>query len=164
MSRQVTLTPVLPEAKRREFVRLDLVGDAQLSGGVGAWSVVSRPRRTDALEFTGVTGLTYVLPLLLDGMEASPGVDVSVELGCTRLLDWAGTVKKQTRQPVVVTAPGPLKTSPAIRWAITDLEWGAQVRVGGYRVQQYVTVTLTQYRSATVRTDPAKRSRQRKGK
>lgn len=158
---QVTLRPALPAG---DFLRLHLVGDDQLTGGVGAWTVLNRPRRRDAIEFSGVSGFTYVLPLLLDGTETTTGQDTSIESGCQTLLDWASAVKKSTRQPTVLKATGPLKTGDAVRWVITNLEWGAQIRNdAGNRVQQYVTVTLTQYFAAAVRKSPAKKSRDRKG-
>lgn len=160
---QVTLWPVLPASFAS--LRLDLIGDDQLSGGVGMWSTLNRPRRRDAVQFDGVSGFTYVLPLLLDGMEAATGRDVSVESGCQTLLDWASSVQKATKQPVVLKAAGPLKTPDTVRWVIGNLEWGAQVRnASGSRVQQFVTVTLTQFSSASVRTSTAKKSRAGKGK
>lgn len=158
----VRLQPVLPASGA--FLTLDLVGDDQLSGGTGVWNTLNRPRRPDAVEFAGVAGFTYVLPLLFDGMESSTGRDTSVEARCSTLLTWSSLVRKATKQPVVLRATGPLKTAETVQWVIGNLEWGAQVRnAKGQRVQQYVTVTLLQYRAANVRRSPAKRSRDRKG-
>lgn len=160
-STQVTLKPVLPAGAS---MRLELVGDDQLSGGTGTWSTLNRPRRQDAIQFEGVSGFVYVLPLLLDGMESSPRLDASVEASCRLLQSWSSAVKQATKQPVVLRASGPLQTDGAVRWVITDLQWGAKIRnSAGSRVQQYVTVTLTQYRTASVRKSPAKQSRDRTG-
>lgn len=159
---RVLLKPVQPA---RDGLRLDLVGDDQLSGGVAAWGTIERPRRRTAVEWTGTSGLTYVLPLLLDGMETTRGHDTSVETQCRLLQDWASEPTKATAQPVVLRATGPLQTGPNVRWVISNLEWGAKSRnAAGKRVQQYVTVTLTQHVEATVRRSPAKQSRNRKGK
>ena len=161
--RLVTLQPVLPPEPP---IRLDLVGDDVLTGGVGQWSTLNRPLRRDEIEFAGVTGFTYVLPLLLDGMEARRGVDESVERYCRILHDWASVVRKQTGQPTVLRATGPLQTDKTVRWVISDLAWGAKVRDDrtGERIQQHVTVTLTEYQTAAVRKTSAKKSRDRKGK
>lgn len=161
-ARRVALTPVSPA---RDGIRLDLVGDDTLTGGVGAWATVNRPRHRDAVEWTGTSGYTYVLPLLLDGTEISVGVDRTVEAECRTLIDWAAKPTKATSQPVVLVATGPLKTAPTTRWVITDLAWGGQIRnANGKRVQQYVTVTLTEHLSATVRKSPAKKVRDKSGK
>lgn len=158
---QVTLTPVAPAG---QGIVLDLVGDDQLTGGDGRWNTVNRPRRRDALEWTGTNLFTYTLPLLLDGTEVSVGVDRSVEAACRQLLTWSAEPTKTTRQPVVLVATGPLKTPPTTRWVIGGLAWGGQIRGrDGRRVQQYVTVTLTEYAAATVRKSPAKRVRGQNG-
>lgn len=155
---RVTLTPTSP--KRDDEIRLDLVGDDRLTGGVGAWSTVARPRRRAAVEWTGTSGFTYVLPLLLDGLEVSVGRDRSVEADIRKLLTWASQPTKSTGQPVVLRATGPLRTPPTVRWVITDLAWGGQIRRDdGRRVQQYVTITLTEHTAARVRRSPAKKSR-----
>lgn len=161
ISDSVTLTPVEPFDIG---MNLKLVGEDQLGGGVGRWTVINRPRRRDALEWSGTSGLTYVLPLLLDGVEVSVGRDRPVESECARLVSWAADPTKATHQPTILTAVGPLKTPPSVRWVVTDLAWGAQIRgTDGRRVQQYVTVTLTEYAAATVRKSPAKRVRDQQG-
>lgn len=146
-------------------MQLDLVGNDQLRGGVGEWTTVERPRRRDAIEWTGISGFTYVLPLLLDGTEQNTGIDRSVEPDCRRLLAWSSEPTKRTGEPTILTAAGPLKAPPNIRWVITDLAWGSQIRnSGGRRVQQYVTVTLTQHTAPNIRMSPAKKVRAGKGK
>lgn len=160
-ARRVTLTPVSPA---KPGMVLHLVGDDDLRGGTGAWNTVNRPRRRDALEWSGTRGFTYVLPLLLDGTEISRGVDAPVEEDCRRLLAWSAEATKATGEPVVLVATGPLKTNPTVRWVITDLTWGGQIRnTAGKRVQQYVTVSLTEHLAPTVRKSPAKKVRDNKG-
>lgn len=160
--RQVILTPVRPFDIG---MVLDLVGEDQLTGGVGTWAVLPRPRRREAVEYTGTSGLTYTLPLLLDGMEVVPGIDRSVETSCRRLLQWASEPTAQTEQPVIVTATGPLKSPPSIRWVIAGLEWGQSVRDRqGQRIQQYVTVTLREHEEAQVLRGPVAKSKKGRGK
>lgn len=164
-SRRVTLRPVNARAGGKDGnfasgMELDLVADDQLRGGIGMWTTVNRPRRRDAIEWAGTSGYSYVLPLLLDGTEQSIGVDRSVEPECRRLLAWSGEATRTTDEPTVLLATGPLKTPPNVRWVITDLAWGGQIRNGnGNRVQQYVTVTLIQHTAPTIRKSPAKKVR-----
>lgn len=161
-SRRVSILPVRP---RRFGIVADLVGDDQLSGGVGNWDSLPRPRRREAVEWTGTSGFTYVLPLLINGMEARVGADASVEGSCRVLQQWAADPTKQTDQPCIVAIRGPLQTPDSTRWVITGLEWGAKVRnKEGRRIQQYVTVTLREHIDAAVLKGPAAKSKHRRGK
>lgn len=161
VDRRVRIRAVNPD---RPPITLHLVGPDQLTGGVGAWETLSRPRRRDAVEWTGTTAFTYVLPLLLDGMEHRPGVDISVEADCWALLDWASEATKKTDQPCIVKISGPLQPPAGIRWVITGIEWGDKVRNrAGRRVQQYVTLTLRQYVEAAVLKGPAAKSKHHRG-
>lgn len=158
---RVRLKSVAPAGPELLF---ELVGDDQLSGGVGTWDVLARPRRDEAVEWTGTTGFTYVLPLLLNGMETAPGQNSSVEPDCRTLQAWAGE-KASTGRPTVVKATGPLQTADTIRWVITDLAWGEKVRnADGRRIQQHVTVTLRQFSQARVLRGPASKSKKGRGK
>lgn len=155
--KRVTLTPVNPA---RPGMTLDLVANDDLRGGTGVWTTVNRPRRRDAIEWVGTSGFTYVLPLLLDGTEVLVGYDRPVEADCRRLLAWSAEPTKASDEPVILVATGPLRTPPNVRWVITDLAWGGQIRnEKGRRVQQYVTVTLTQHTAPSVRKSPAQKVR-----
>ena len=168
-------------------ITLDLAGDDQLTGGVSNWTTVDRPRRRQAVEWAGVTGFTYVLPLVLNGVDAGGGStsyngevghivqrpgpvhqggrDVVVEPDIQQLLKWASKATKKTGQPVVVRLAGPLKAPDSVRWVISSLDWGAQIRNrSGRRIQQYVTVTLVEWVDADVKRSPAKKSRHKHGK
>lgn len=159
--RQVRITPTRPA---RTGIALDLVGDDVLAGGVGVWTVLNRPRRVEAIEFSAISGYTYGLPLLLDGMETSPGVDRVVESQIQALTNWASVPTQKTNQPAVVRVTGPLKAPQNLRWVIENLEWGACVRNRqGRRVQQYVTVTLRQFVEPKIKRSPAKAARDRFG-
>lgn len=150
----VTLTPVLPAG---ESLRFHLVGQASLTGGVGGWEVVDRPKRRGVPEWAGVSPYEMVLPLLTDGFDVSPGVNVSVEPKMQALERLALKVPGGTQPPVVqVSGPIPLPlggpAQAAQRWVVNgDLELGESVRRSdGARVQQYVTVTLLQYTEAEI--------------
>ncbi|WP_243061140.1 hypothetical protein [Nocardioides sp. SR21] len=104
-----------------------------------------------------------MLPLLLDGTEIRVGVDKPIEADCQRLLAWSANPTEKTGEPVVLIATGPLKAQPTVRWVITDLTWGGQIRNGdGKRVQQYVTVTLAEHLAPVIRRSPAKKVREGK--
>ena len=159
--RKVTIKPTRPV---QDGIKAELVGDDVLSGGVGTWEAVPRPRRREAVEWTGTTGYTYVLTLLLDGMEDRPGRDESIEPQCRALQKWAGQPTKKTDEPSVVKLRGPLQTPESVRWVITDLAWGPKVRNrNGNRVQQYVTVTFKEYQDAVLLKGPAAKHRHKKG-
>lgn len=162
VQRRVLLKPVRPE---RRGIRFELVGDDKPTGGTAVWADVDRPRRRQGAEFTGITARRNVLPLLLTGMEKTPGRDVTIEPECRQLQEWAAKPTKKTNLPCILKATGPLRTGESVRWVIESIEWGDQIRnARGRRVQQYVTVTLREYIAANVKRSPAKASRDRKGK
>lgn len=164
--RRVLIKPVRPAS---EGVRCDLIGEDQLTGGVAVWNTVDRPRRRAGVEWAGTSGYTYVLPLLIavpDGDQTvRPGDRVThagaaVEGDCRRLRSWASKATRKTREPCVVRIAGPLRAPDATRWVITGLEWGTQIRdSNGRRIQQAVTVTLTEWVQAEVKRSPAKHAR-----
>lgn len=160
VKRTVQIKPTRPA---KPGLALHLIGDDVLAGGVGVWTILNRPRRREAIEFSGISGHTYTLPLLLDGMETQPGVDTVVEGQIRTLSAWASTPTQATNQPHVVRVTGPLKAPETLRWVIENLEWGAAIRnAQGRRVQQYVTVTLRQFLEPKIKRSPAKSARDRK--
>lgn len=158
----VTLNPVKPNGKP---LRFHLMGDDELSGGVGGWEVVSRPRRRATAEWVGVDPWSMTLPLMTTGVDArGPNQHVVIESKIQDLIALA-TATKKTGEPPILKVAGPLRLpSPQMRWTITDLEWGAQLRNDrGRRIQQEVTVHLLQYVRADVLRGPAAKVRARKG-
>lgn len=141
-------------------LQLRLIGDDQLSGGVGGWADLPRPRRRAGIEWTGTPAFTYVLPLQLDGI--TPYTDLEVESHCTQLLDW-GQPSPSSTEPAVLTVTGPLKAPATVRWVLENIEWGPCLRNGkGRRVQQNVTLTLKQHQRVAVLRTPAARSKKRR--
>lgn len=159
-SSKVTLDPTSPNLPQ---IRLEILGDDELSGGVGGWVAVSRPRRVAATEWGGFNPWQLVLPLLVSGMESYTSHDTSVEPTIRALLAMARKTK-ETAQPAVLRITGPVRQpSAAIRWTINDLAWGVQYRnSAGNRVYQEVTVTLLQHVEATVLKGPAAKHRAKK--
>lgn len=139
-------------------VDFELVGDDDLSGGVGGWATLDRPRRTAAVTWTGTPAQTYTLPLLLDGMDLGPGLDFPIESQCNQLLAWGrGSV---TNTPPVLQVTGLVIVPDTSRWVLQDLSWGGKERDRlGRRVQQYVTVTLLEYVTPVLLDSPAKKAR-----
>jgi hypothetical protein len=155
----VTIDPVTPNLPAMRF---HLLGDDELTGGVGGWEVVARPRRKAAAEWGGTDAWTLSLPLMATGMESSRGRDASIE-GALRALIAAGTPSAKTGQPPVLKVTGPVRVpSSSIRWVIQSIEWGAQIRNNaGQRVQQEFTLALLEYVEAAVLLSPAKAAKAR---
>lgn len=161
MQNLVTLTPVEPAG---EALRFHLVGDDDPAGGVGGWEVVARPRQRGAAEWTGVDPWTLTLPLVTTGLDVSPNRNASVEAKCRALVVMAMRARA-TMRPPVLEVTGPVRVPfPGMRWVITGLEWGAQVRDHRQqRVQQHVTVHLLEYVTPQVLLGPAAAARARLG-
>lgn len=144
-------------------VAFDLNGDVQVTGGLGGWSELTRPRRTTAYEWTGTPGRAQVLPLLLDGMEAAPGVDASVEPQIQAVESWGTPSGVTDNQPPPLQLAGPVFT--AGQWVLQSVDYGTVIRNdAGDRIQANLTLTLLQYESAQLLRSPAKRVRHAKGK
>lgn len=134
-----------------------------MTGGTGGWSEVVRPRRVSAAEWTGTSARTQVLPLILDGMEAAPGVDLSIEQAIAALTAW-GQKHPATGQPPILGVSGPIMATDG-RWVINDLTWDTQVRNGaGNRIQQRLTLTLLEFLEPTLLASPAAKARKHKHK
>ncbi len=158
---QVLIKPTRPVSPG---LRFDLVGDDELTGGAGGWQDIARPRRRTAVEWVGTPAYTYVLPLMIDGIETSPGGNTVVESAIKTLTSW-GTPTSKTGQPPVVRLAGPLRAPDSLRWVIDDITWGEQIRNNaGRRIQQQVTVTLKEFVEPTLMKGPAARARNRKKK
>jgi hypothetical protein len=157
----VTLTPVDPPGPP---LRFHLNGDDEVSGGVGGWEVVPRPRRKASVEWVGVTQpWTLALPLITDGLDVREGDNRSVEPKLDALIFLAQVVPGGS-QPPVLTVSGPVRVRrPNMRWVIQSFEWGAQVRRSDQaRVQQMFTVNLLEYVAAEILLGPAARARARR--
>jgi hypothetical protein len=156
VKRRVTITPVTPKGPA---LRFDLVDEDTLSGGAGGWEDLARPRRRAATEWTGTPLYTYVLPLLLSGMEHQVGVDKPIESEIRALTSWGHRTHK-TGEPPILRISGPIRVPTSLRWVIADTAWGQQTRNrDGRRIQQYVTLTLKEHVEAVILKGPASKSK-----
>lgn len=157
---RVTLTPTRPP---KPGIVFDLDGDETITGGVGGWESLDRPRNRPATAWVGTPAKVIELPLLLDGREAGgPGVDQVIEGSCRRLERW-GLPTQKTGEPDVLSVTGLVRVDTATRWVIQDLAWGPYViDDSGQRVAQAVVVTLLEYARAELVASRAKRARKRK--
>lgn len=127
-------------------LRFKLIGDDQLSGGVGGWEQVDRKLRRPAIVWTKTPLRVYKLPLRLDGFTATS--QVSVEQECRVLMGWGQLThtRKGTKRPPTIALSGNVRVPLSLRWVITGLDWGDYLTSNsGRRIRQDVTVTLTEY-------------------
>ncbi|MSZ75528.1 MAG: hypothetical protein F2667_00305 [Actinobacteria bacterium] len=160
MIEQVTIRAVTPAGTAVTF---ELLGEDTLSGGVGGWESLDRPRRAAAAGWVGTPPAQLTLPLLLDGRERQVGVDVAIERQIRIVESW-GVRTKETGRPPILQVTGPLLVGPGSRWVVDDIAYGSRERnPDGRRVSQEITVVLLRYVApATVRSPAAAaRDRQR---
>jgi hypothetical protein len=153
----VTIAPVEPAGPP---LRFHLDGDDDLTGGVGGWEVVDRPRRRSAAEWPGVPPFRLAVPLFTDGLDVRPGINVSVEPKLTALTRLALKVPSGFQPPLMELA-GPLKIPfPGMRWVIENIQWGSAVRRSDeQRVQQAMTVLFLEHVTAEILLGPAAQAR-----
>lgn len=159
MSDRVTIRPA---GQAGEGIDFELVGDDEPTGGVGGWETLDRRRRAPAVFWGATPAITWTLPLLIDGVETSVGVDTVIEQDIARLERWgqSSRPKRDTIAPPVLQVLGPVHYPATTRWVLQDLSWGARLRnTNGRRIQAYVTVTLQQYVSAELVVSHAKKAR-----
>ena len=162
MTRQKHHVVIKPVRPALPGIRFELDGDDVVTPGVGGWEQFQRPRRVAATEYVGTPLFELELPLLLTGLEVRPGVNRPVEGLCKRLVRF-GRPYAKTGQPAILAVRGDLLRVPArLRWVITGITWGEQIRgPGGRRQQQALTLTLLEHRAPVVVRGPAARARAR---
>lgn len=108
-----------------------------LTGGVGGWQEVARPRRVALLQWQGRSPFRMTISMLLDGL----ALDLSVEADCEALRQM-GLPVAAGGEPPVVTVIGAVPKIDGV-WVVDTIDWGdATYSSLGYRVRQAVTVTL----------------------
>lgn len=160
---QVTLTPVIPA---RAGLVFDLFGEDKLTGGVGGWESLGRPRRRASLGWVGTPAQMLSLPLLITGAPAGGSLRSarSIEPVLERLESW-GLPTAATGVPVVLRVTGPTLAPPGSRWVIDAIEYGERIRdASGRRVQQILDLSLMRHTVGAIVTSPARGSRDRNGK
>jgi hypothetical protein len=155
----ITIKPVRPALAGVQFGLTDF---ETISGGVGGWETLDRPRRASAAGWVGLPSKTIALPLILDGMEAGGrGIDRAVEADCATVTSW-GKPHRKTGQPPILQVRGTTTVSTQDRWVVQDIAWGPYItNRNGKRVQQELTITLLQYVEASIVRGPAAKARNR---
>lgn len=134
-------------AKKAATLRCDLLGDDQVSGGVGGWEEVEygKKNRRQGLAYKGAPAYSVTLPLGFDGI--SSGRATSVEDKCRRLVELGQGSGKKGSRPPKIRIEGLVRVPGHVEWVIDSITWGTQIRNGaGQRVQQQFELTLIQYR------------------
>lgn len=157
-SRQVTIRPAAAGLAGLAVV-FELVGDPDAAGGVGGWSPIDRPRRSAAVEWLGTPARTQTLPVLLNGLEVAPGVDLSIEPQLGAIVAWGEPAQVTDDQPPPLILAGPIPFTDG-QWVLDDITWGAMTRdAAGRRTQQYLTLAFTEYLTTQILKSPAKKAR-----
>lgn len=158
MTTRITITPTRPA---RPGIRFILDDDETITGGIGGWESLERPRNTPATAWVSTPAKTLQIPLLLDGRDALPGFDQRVESLCRQLERW-GQPTGKTDEPPVLRVDGLVRIDTASRWVLQDIAWGAYVIDDNrQRIVQALTVTLLEYARAELVASRAKRARKR---
>lgn len=158
----ITITPVRPALTGVQFGMTDFEG---VTGGVGGWESLDRPRRAAAAGWVGLPAKTLTLPVILDGIEArGRGADRVVESDCATVTSW-GKPHRKTGEPPILQVRGLATVSPKDRWVLQDIAWGEYIpNRDGKRIQQQLTLTLLQYIEASIVKGPAAKARNRQKK
>lgn len=135
---------------------IDEPGISVDSASYGGWSTIDRPKDVGLLNWDGFGPLVLTIPILLDGWTTQ----TSVEEDFANLEKMAGRgagVGGRTQPPAITlsTSDGFGALVPhnfngeSLKWVITGLEWGDQLRRpgSGHRVRQAATITVTQFTS-----------------
>lgn len=129
-----------------------------VSGGIGGWSEVTRPRRSAVAEWTGTGLMTATLQLVLDGYATGRPV--------TGTLAALTAMAPRDTEPPGVRVSGAWPIPPEVTWAIQSLTPSDQILSPAAAVLR-VTVTIELIERAlthtVVRSSPAKRHRSRTG-
>ncbi len=163
----VTITPTKPALRGLTF---DLTDDEEISGGVGGWEVLDRPRRTPVLGWTGTPTRTLTIPLVVSGIDAAGvGVHTAVDGYCQIIESW-GKPHRLTQEPPVLMVAGLARVPTSDRWVIQGITWGTYLMgpaagTNGHRstrrVYQEFSLQLERYTAPSLTPGPAARARQR---
>lgn len=160
---RVRIKPTRP-AKSGIFFELD--GDETITGGVGGWESLDRPRSSPAAAWVSTPPKQLEIPLALEGRDANgPGADRVVESDCRRIERW-GLPTGKTGEPDILRVDGLVRVSTASRWVIQDITWGEYVLLDydDVRIYQQLTLTLLEYSEAELVRSPALKARKRQKK
>ncbi|MGO1265595.1 MAG: hypothetical protein ACTMIY_03060 [Microbacterium gubbeenense] len=149
----VRITALLPGRPR---LTLKLIGQETFGSGAGGWQEVPRKLREPILVWTKRPLRTLVMPLRFDRYMAT--YEDTVDGDARSLEDWSSSgyrADSEHNPPALVRVSGNVRSfatsmSASTKWVITGLDWGEFITGSkGERIQQDVTVTLTEYGSVT---------------
>ena len=139
----LVVTKGKPDPRTRLRFHID-PESAPRQGGAGGWVRVERPRRVEAVYWSGLPAYTVEMDLLF-GTDAT----ASVEADCLRLQRMARPAVAGAEPPVLQLA---LYNYAALRWVIESIVWSGEVREAGDRIRATATVSFVEYHSLDVRT------------
>lgn len=138
-------------------LEIDLAEAGSITGGVGGWAKVTRPKKQSLTEWQGHEGYEMTVPVIFDGLAE----DRSVESDITRL-ERMGRRRPGDEHPPILDIGGPLPHVD-LPWVLQDIDWGEfDRREDGQRVRQIATLTLWEYVHASLSTD--RKGKRKKGK
>jgi len=123
------------------------------SDGYGGWTLITRPRRKDLTEWTGIRPLRVLVPIVLGVRRSSSGRIVDGLMTDTSAEADRITLERMSQPPSVGAEPplisvyGPIPHANDGPWLIESFDWDPDPIYSpkGYMVRQQVTVHLLQY-------------------
>ena len=152
----VSITPIDPAGPTIKFC---LLGDAVYGpaggGGNGGWQIVDRPRLVAATQWYDRSPMQLELPLMLDAHTLYLNSSISIEPLCYAVDLWQDRTPGKM-QPPTLAISGPVPGQQH-NWVLKSVTFNEALRnkVGGYRFQQKMTMTLYEYNSPLVSLAPA---------
>lgn len=112
-------------------------GSPSITQGYSTWEEIDRPKRKNAVEWTGEVPFKLEIPCLFDGWIAGR----SVESLCNALEGIAVSRVKKGEPPSEIKISGPVPHADR-SWHIDTIDWGDALYNGGVRVRQAFSLNL----------------------
>lgn len=163
MSGQLFITPTDPSGPTYGW---PMYGNAQLTGGVGGWEQLSRPRQRPATEWVDTPGHQLVVTLAPTYID-SPNKNMDWRVALLR--SYGKSPTGGGRQPPRLVLSGPVELpAPWTLWVLNDLtpvEEPETIRNDDGSIQQAAfTCTFLEWTGASILLGPSSAARARAGK
>lgn len=112
-------------------------GNPTVTQGYSTWEEIDRPKRKNAVEWTGELPFKMEIPCIFDGWIAGQ----SVEQQCILLEGIAVSRLKKGEPPPEVKVSGPIPHA-SLTWHVDTIDWGDAMYDGGVRVRQAFSFNL----------------------
>ncbi len=109
-----------------------------LSGGMGAWVEIPRPRRAPLTDPGSPSARRLTLEVLFDGWRTGESVENAIAN-----LDRLSTAPPGSTSPVVRVGGQIPRTD--LEWVIEDVSWGEAIWENGVRLRQAATIILLEH-------------------